>query len=137
MRLPLFKRIFKSDYTPEQQGLIEKLSSSINIGMELIYDALNKKLTLIDNIASTVRDVVITSNVSGVPLTTTQFSLDLTTQVMGVQVIRAENLTNSSIYPSSGVFITYSQSGNNIIINHITGLQANNQYRLKVIAWHV
>lgn len=134
-KLPSFKRLFKSDYPAEQQNLVESLSSSLNIGIESLYEALNKKLTFKDNFLGATKEVLIEVNSAGEPKVTTGFSLDgITTPVEGLIVVRAENITNSVTYPTGGVFITYTQSGGTIIINHITGLQANNKYKLKVIA---
>lgn len=114
---------------------MERISFSLNQGIELLYDVLNRKVSLSDNIACTIRDVIVSVNAGGIPLTRTSYSLDLVTTVIGTEVIRAENLTNSTIYPSSGILISYTQSGSNIIINHITGLQADSSYRIRVITW--
>lgn len=134
-KLPSFKRLFKSDYPTDQQNLVETLSSSLNIGIESLYEALNKKLTFKDNFLGSTKEVLLEVGISGEPKITTGFSLDgLTTPIEGLMVVRAENLTNSSVYPTSGVFVSYTQSGGSIIINHVTGLQANNKYKLKVIA---
>lgn len=135
MKLPSFRRIFKTDYTQEFQNLVEKMAISINYGFEVLYDALNKKISLNDNIYCTVKDIEITVDINGVPKTTTAFSLDINAKIIGIVVLSANNLTNSAIYPSSGVFINFSQNNTNIIIDHITGLQADNNYRLKLVAF--
>lgn len=57
-------------------------------------------------------------------------------QPSGMQVIRAQNLTSSTTYPISQPFISYTPVGNGLItLNNITGLQANNKYRLVVVAY--
>jgi hypothetical protein len=134
--MPSFKRLFKSDYEADDQGLVDRLAGSLNIGIELLYDALNNRLTVKDNFAATVKDVSVTVNASGIPINTTAVALDVAGSIMGVQVIRADNLSNATTYPSGGVFISFTQSNNSLIINHVTGLQANNTYRLKLIAWN-
>lgn len=133
--MPSFKRLFKGDYDSEEQGLIDKLSSSLNYGIEVLYDALNRKLTLRDNISCTVKDVEVTVNSSGIPNSSTTFSMDITNKIDGLMVIRAENLTNSNTYPSGGVFVTFSQNNTTVTIIHVTGLQANNNYRLRIVAF--
>jgi len=55
MKLPNFKRIFKSDYKTEFHSLIEPLSFSINNGIEVLYQTLNKAVSLKDNVACTVK----------------------------------------------------------------------------------
>lgn len=135
MKLPTFRRIFKTDYSSEFQNLVEKLSVSINYGLEVLYDVLNKKVSLSDNIYCTVKDVELSVDSLGVPKTTSAFSLDINAKIIGVMCISANNLTNTTIYPSSGVFVNFTQNNTNIIIDHVTGLQADSNYRLKLVAF--
>lgn len=135
MRLPSFKRLFKNDYEEQYQTLIDRLSSSLNIGIEVLYDALNRRLTIKDNVAATVKDVNVTVNSNGLPNATTSFALDISNQVLGLEVIKADNLTNPTTYPTSGIIINYTQNGTNVLINHVTGLQSGQTYRLRIIAW--
>lgn len=134
MRLQSFKRLFRNDFKPEEQDLIEKLSVTINIGFELLYEALNKKLTLSDNFLATEVDMTVELDSSGIPKTASTFSLDFTGRVRRVIVGNAINLTNSSTYPAGAPFISFSQTGNKVVIKHITGLQANNNWKISVIA---
>lgn len=136
MKLPNYRRIMKSDYAPEQRNLVERLSSSINIAIETLNDALNRKLTITDNIASTVAKVIVMVDATGKPVTKTQFKLSLDTPILGLEVINAENLTNTTGYPTAGVFISYSQSSKNVVISNVAGLIPNNEYQLTVLAWH-
>ena len=46
MKLPNFRRIIASDYDQKYKDLVETLAVSINQGMDSVYDALNKKITL-------------------------------------------------------------------------------------------
>lgn len=135
MKLQNFKRIIKSDYEPDDQDLVEDLSYTINHGFEIVYDALNKKLTFGDNFNSTEKEFQVEVDSTGKPKNTTSFSLDVNTRITGTQVTRADNLTNSNVYPTSMPFITFTQNGTNIIVVNVSGLQANNQYRLRVIAY--
>lgn len=137
MKLPNFRRIFKTDYGANEQGLVEKLATSINNGFEVLYEALNGKVSLRENIFCTVKDVTVIVDSSGVPTTTTTVSRDRNARVDGVGVINAQNLTNSTSYPTSGIFISFNASDNGITITNITGLQAGNEYSLRVILWLV
>jgi hypothetical protein len=135
MKLPSFRRIITQDFKKEFQELMEQLGSNINDGFNVVYTALNKRLTFTDNIACTVKTITVTVDSSGNPQEFSQFNLDIqNTPVLGVVVISAQNLTNPAVYPSSAVWISYSQDGNRIIINNIKGLQADNVYSLRVIA---
>ena len=138
MKLPNFRRINEKDYTKfgdQVVNFISQLAVSMNSGFEVVYEAFNKKITLRDNISATVKDITVELNSNGTPKLPTQFSLDLPTRVDALLVGRAENITNSSVYPSSGVIISWEQTQTGILISNITGLQANNQYRLRIVAF--
>lgn len=136
MKLPNFIRIIKTDYKEEQQDLVDKLAFSINPNLETIYDALNNKLTLSENIACTMKDIDIIVDSSGKPTNISSFQLNNNNKLDGIIVISATNTVNSSIYPTSMPFITYTQNGKIININNISGLQANTLYRLRVVAFN-
>lgn len=133
MKLPNFRRLFKGDFPVEVQDLIDKLSVTINHGFELLYEALNNKLTFRENFLATVKDVDVEVDATGTPKKTTSISLSFTNRVDGCLVIKADNLTNTNTYPSGSVMINYKQTENSIIINNITGLQADNVYRLRIV----
>lgn len=140
MKLPSFKRLNTKDYKEEFKDLIDKLSLSLNQGIESLYDAVNKKLTLRDNISCTVKDITVIVDSSGLPTADLIFALGNSLRIDGVSVIRVENKTNPETYPSNGVFATYTQSGdittNKITINHITGLTAGNEYSIRIVIYY-
>lgn len=132
--LPSFRRINKQDYPEQYQDLIDILSTSLNYGIEVIYSLLNGKLTIKDNLSSTIKEFDITVNATGNPISKTVIKKSSTDKIEGMIVVRAQNLVNSSVYPTSGIFITYTETTDSLIINNITGLQANNPYRINIIA---
>lgn len=135
MKFPTFKRIFKTDYPTEQQSLVEKLSLTINNGFEVIYNAMSRNVSLSDNIACTVKTLTTKVNSSGVPTSALSFTLDTVGQIKGVMAMNPVNLTNSSIYPTSGVTISHTQNNTIITIDHITGLTAGDNWQITIIAW--
>ena len=111
MKLPNFRRIMDTDYAEEYKGLVRQLAVSINYGFEVLYQALNKRLTLAENIQCTVRDITLKINDNGVPQTDTQMQLDVpNVRVIGTTVIDVVNNENSSSYPDSAVFVFYTQN---------------------------
>lgn len=137
MKLPSFRRIITTDFEQEFQKLVESIGSNINDSFNTVYSALNKRLTLQDNIMCTVREINVTVDSNGNPTAPSTFNLDVqNTQIIGIVVLRVENLTNSTLYPTNAPFISYSQTGNIVRINNITGLQANNLYRIKLTAFN-
>lgn len=135
MKLATYKRIITSDFENDDQPLIEQIAFPINDGFNALYFAVGGRLSIRDNLFSTVRDLDITVNSAGVPTTTTNFALDKQGQVIGCQVIYAENQVNSASYPTGQPFINFTQNSTSVIINHITGLQANQRYKIRVVAY--
>ena len=135
MKLPTFKRINKTDYDKEYQGLIETLSFSINSGVESLYQVLNKSLNLKDNVACTVKSFEVEVNEDGSPKTETTFLLDSNNKILGITILSAVNETNSKVYVSSAPFISFSQSGKTITINNIKGLQNGYKYTITLVAF--
>lgn len=131
MKLPNFRRLNTQDYEEEDKGLVEQLAASLNYGIEVLYDALNKKITLRDNIACSVRDITLAVNSSGIPKTKTTMSLDSNTTVIGTQVIFAEG--NSAV--TSTPFIYYTQNGALLQIQRVTGLPADINFNLRIVAY--
>lgn len=134
-KLPNFRRIYKEDYPPEIQDIIEKLAVSLNIGLETLYNVLNQKVSLEDNIDSSVRELDVVVDSSGFPVGTASIRIHKTETIRGLSVIKADNLTNAAIFPTSGAFLTWVQEGNLININHIAGLPEGQQFRLKIVAF--
>jgi len=134
-KLPGYRRIMKQDYAPDEQNFVEKLAVSINNGFETIYDALNKKLTLSENISSTVKDIDLEVDSTGKPSETTVFTVDFDGKVALIMIGKLDNLTNSQVFPTQAPFITYRQSDKNVTIQHVTGLQTGYVYRLKIVAF--
>ena len=137
MKLPNFQRLISNDFSEEQKAIVDQLASSLNIGIDTLYQALNKKVSLADNVDCLVKDVTVIVDSSGIPTADTLFKLDDTTRnIIGIQVIKATNLTNSSTYPSGAIFLSYAQQQNGVQILHATGLQASNKYTLKIVAYY-
>lgn len=134
MKIAGYKRINKTDFPEDEQALVEKIASSVNDGISNIQNALNKNLSISDNILCTVKDITVSVGADGVPTVSTSFQIDISGTIKGLIVILAQNQDNTSTYPTTAPFISFVQSGKNVIINHITGLQADNKYLLRVLA---
>lgn len=135
MRLPSFKRLFSTDFKKDFKDLIDQLALSLNNGIDVLYTALNNNLTLRDNFKATVKDIFVTVDANGTPTSGAAFQLNSNAKVDGVIVLLALNQVNSAVYPTSGVFISGSQSSNTFVINNVTGLQAGQSYQLRVLAF--
>jgi hypothetical protein len=136
-KLKSYKRIITSDFDPEYKGLVETMGGTLNDSFNDLYFAVNGRLDLRSNIACTVKDIDITVNPQGNPINRTVFTTDNPqAQVLGITVIFAQNQVNSNNYPTSQPFISYTPVENGILINNITGLQPNQRYLIRLIAWN-
>lgn len=134
MKLPSFRRIIEQDYPEQYQELVKQLSVSLNYGLEVIYSLLNGKLTFADNIASTIKEVQVKLDSSGNLQTPVSITKSTSDKILGLMVVRVNNLTNPTIYPSGGVIVSYTETTSSIILNNIKGLQADYIWAINVIA---
>ena len=134
MKLPSFRRIISSDYEEKYKELVETLAVSINQGIDSVYDALNKKLTLKNNLLSTTKEVVLQVDQTGKPIQAAGLKLDFSNKASVLFVGKADNLTNPSLYPT-GVFVSWTQAADFIQINNVSGLQSGSSYRLRIVVF--
>ena len=144
MKLPNFKRLNKNDFPKAMQEAMEKLGFLLNASIELLYTTLDRRVDLANNILCDVINLTVSVDSNGIPVGNSTFTINNPNMLslQGLTVIRAVNLTNSTVYPSSGIFISFKNINNTaasatitVSVNHITGLQAGNQYQLTLIAW--
>ena len=132
MKLQSFKRLIKEEVEEQFRPLIDRVGYSINPFAQDVLIALNKNLTIADNLLQQIKQVEVTVDTTGTPKTTSQFKSDLPQNIIGMNVIKVENLTNTSVYPTGHPFISFDQSSGVITIKNITGLVADNKYRLTI-----
>lgn len=133
--LPAYKRIYYNDFPKEAQATVEQLSYTINNAFEGIFSALGNNINLSDNLAVSVRDLTVNVDATGKPLSTLTFGIDNNNPISGLIVIRAANQNNINIFVTSAPFISYTQNGNKITVNNITGIPVNNTFLVRVIAF--
>ncbi len=135
MKLPSFKRIFKQDFEEQYATLIDSLSFFINNGVEVLYEALNQNVSLQDNIKCTVKTITVIVDSNGIPQGNATFILNTADRLLGVVVLRSNNLSNSNNLPIATPFLTYTQTQTGVTINNIKGLQASDKYELLIVAF--
>ena len=136
MKLSTFKRLDKSNFDDQYQDLIDQLGLSLNNDIQSLFDALGGKLSLADNFLCTIKDVPIVVDADGIPKNAAQFQIDKTNmRILGCQVVNAVNRTNSNTYPTGAPFVNFTANGQLVTIDHVTGLQPNQNYTLTIIAF--
>jgi len=129
------KRIVKEDYPAKYHDLIEGIGFVLNSFMEESTAVLNGNVDF-DNLAQEKLTFDMTADGSGTPIGNALFKTGIANP-SGIQVIRAIDKDNTSIFASSQPFISYSPQDDTRIIkvNNITGLTASRTYRLTVIIY--
>lgn len=133
-KLPGFRRILEQDYPTEDQKLIAQLGVSLNYGIQALYDLLNGKLSIVDNLDSIVKQITVKVDSTGAPQAKTVLVKPSSNNFQGLMVIKAVNLVNPNVYPLGGIFVSYTETTDSIIINNITGLQPDTNYLLTIWA---
>lgn len=136
-KLPSYRRIIKSEYPDNLQESIEKLAFSVNPAFEVIFDILNRKLTLRDNIKCSVKEFIVSVDANGVPSIRIVLPLDFNGQVDGCIVLNAINIKNPAKGVNAAPFVSFSQNNNTIIVNNIKGLFNNEDYKIKLLIFGV
>lgn len=121
------KRIIKEDFEEDYQEMIDKLAFIQNTFNEQVYQAFNKSINN-DNLSREFVTITV-ENGGGNLKMPTQFKIGLS-KIIGMNTIRAENLTNLAVYPTSIPFLTWTLNGNIITVKNVSGIQDNNKYRL-------
>lgn len=136
MRLPSYKRIMTNDFTSQFQSLVGKLSYSINSAFDSLFQLTQNQINFRDNIACTVASFTVTVDSNGNALQSISLALNVNTSIDGVSVINAvSNSTNTTVYPTGGLFVSWTRSQNNIVIQKVIGLPANTSFTLTIIVY--
>lgn len=135
MKLPSFRRLFSSDFPSQFKQLIDTLSVSLNNGIEVLYEALDNRITLRENISCTVNDVTVIVDATGKPTQTVSMKLNTTNKVDGCIVISVTNQTTSGAFPPGAPFVTFAQSSAMLNFTNFNGLAAGQTYVLRIVAF--
>lgn len=135
------KRLIKEDFPKESQDLVDKLAYILNPFLDQVSAAFNKNIN-IDNLSREIVTATVvnvtgtgTYTVNGIATggdisPTVQIKTKLANKVFGINVIRADNLTNSSTYPINAIGLSWSYDAKIITLNKITGIKDGDKYSL-------
>lgn len=133
MKLESFKTLKEEDVAEEYRPLIKTIGFSLNSFAQQVLNALNRNLTVDDNLDQETKTFNIEVRSTGIPKTTTNFGLSKLSRVLkGITVVKATNLTDSTTL-SGAPFLTVTQVGKLVEIKHVTGLVADKKYELTVL----
>lgn len=122
-KIPLIKRLMREDY-PDQRSWIERLISPLNTFMETVSAAMDRNLTVSDNLDCQVITVTVSTGDS------TLFSAKTRARPNGLLVWKVVTLSGSD--PTAAVMPvwTYVASTNSIKITSWLGLAASSKYQI-------
>lgn len=126
------RRLQVDEITEENRDDFRLMSELYNYFVEQVTNTVNGQIG-IDNLTRELISVEVIVDSTGKPILGGTFSAS--TGMIGHNVIAANNLTNSTVYPTSTPFVTYTATNtvqNLYKINNITGLPANNKFRLYI-----
>ena len=135
MKLPTIKKILREDLK-EAPSWVNGLIDPLNSFMETVYQALNKNITLSENVASFVTEFTYTTP-SGYPIGQGTFSISNTLKTRPIGVLPLQVYDKITYVPAPGpVYIPWAyQNGNLIEISTITGLEASKTYTVRVVVF--
>lgn len=133
MKLSPFRRIIKTDYKQEFQDLVEQLSTSLNNALDGLYGLTTNNISLKDNISCTLKVIEVSVDSTGKPKNPVVIKLSTSGKVQGLTILNTTNTVDSTVYPTSGVSISFSIINSGVSIDNITGLLPNNKYQINVV----
>lgn len=132
MKLPTQKKILREDIK-DAPPWINAVIEPVNTFMESTYQALNKNITLSENIASFIKEINYTTPStypSGVEITS--FMNTLRTRPVGVQILQVYDKT-TYIPPPGPVYVPWIEDQGDIKIYPLTGLEASKTYLVRFV----
>lgn len=129
-KIQIPKKIRAEDFKAEDQELVGKLAFALNDFMDGVYSVFNGGIDF-ENLNRQVTTVTVNIDKDGKIANAPQIKLTVNGgRIKGINVLNAVNVNNTSVFPVSSPFISYSTASNLLTILNITGLQANSQYQL-------
>lgn len=129
-KLQIPTKIRLEDHKPEDRDSIDKIARSVNPFMDDVYRQMNGQIGF-ENLNRIIANISVKVGSTGLVLNDPQVrTSELKSKIVGLNVIYAENLTNSSTYPTSSPFVSYLINNGTITIKNITGLPANSEWKL-------
>lgn len=125
------KKIRVEDFDAEQQELIRGIGFVINPFMDEVYLILTNNIDF-NNLNRELVEIDLNIDSSGNLINLPQIKNKVISKVRGINILKATNLVNPTIYPSSSPFLSWSVNGDILNILNVTGLQNSSQYRLLV-----
>lgn len=132
MKLNNVTQIQAEDFESDDQQMAGQLGSVLNPFMQQVVEIMDKRIDF-ENRVEVYKQVEMTVDSNGTPVLNDKIKVGKNS-IRGLSIIAAFNQTNTAGYPTQQPFISFQQlSGGIIQVKNITGLIANNKYKLNII----
>lgn len=125
------RRLIKEDFDKEYHQLIDRLAYVVNTFMEQVTQQVNGNLDF-TNLNQDIIKVKLSLDSAGLPKNNQKLRTNLINP-KGLLVVKARNLTDNAVFPTTAPFISFTSVGTVITVQKITGLQADNEYELTIM----
>lgn len=134
MKLPAQRKILREDLK-DAPDWVGGIIDPVNGFMESTYQALNRNITLQDNVASFVKEFPYkTPSAYPAGVSPVRFQSTLKTKAIGVVLLQV--VEKNSYIPAPGpVYIPWVEDAGNIEIHTITGLEPSKSYIVRVVVF--
>jgi hypothetical protein len=129
-KLDNVRHIVVEDFPTQDQQMIGQLSVILNYFMDNVVNLINGTLGF-DNLYQELVTFTVTVDSSGIPKSSLKLSTKNVAKSSGGIVISAINNKDSSKYPISCPFVSFTSISDKLFqVNNITGLQADQEYSI-------
>lgn len=131
MKLPTQKRILRED-VKEAPEWINKIIGPFNNLAETIYQALNRNITVTENLAAFVKELTVTTTASYPTMDPVELTNTLRTKAIGVLCLQAVERLTYEAAPGP-MSISWVENNGTIILSKIGGLAASKSYSVRLL----
>lgn len=128
-KIQIPKKIRFEDFDANYKDIIEKIGFAFNPFSDEVYQLLSGNIDT-SNLNRQIVNVSVQTDATGALINPPQVKLTVNGKVQGLNVINAVNQINSSTYPVSAPFVSFSTNAKTLSISNVTGLQPSSQYLL-------
>ena len=134
-KLSSYRLLYKTDFPQQYQSLVDQMSLTINQSFQEVYSAFNNNITFADNINATIVTINVSVDKTGTPQTAVNFKLNtFQTVLQGLIVLNTVCTNNSLIYPTAGLFLSFTSAKGTVSINNIQGLPKDDKWAITLLA---
>lgn len=130
-RVPDLKRITVEDFKPENQEMIKKIAFVVNSFHEQVRNLFNGNIDE-TNLAEEFKTLTFTTDNSGQPLNKIKFNTSVG-RARGLFIGNINITSANNVYPTENPLFSFSQNGNIVTIENISGLLPSTKYSVTIL----